>query len=69
MTALQAAMNLSAAWKGTLRHPALHDFYADRIRVIFDDAMPYQLGGEASGYRRELTFAVSQSPIRLVGQA
>lgn len=69
MTALQAAMNIVSAWKGTLRHPALHDYYADRVRVVFDDAMPYQLGGEASGYKRELTFSVSQSPIRLVGQA
>ena len=69
MTAVQAAMNIGAAWKGTLQHHGLHDFYADRVRVVFDNAMPYQLGGEASGYKRELTFGVSQSPIRLVGQA
>jgi hypothetical protein len=30
--------------------------------------MPYQLGGEASGYRKEITFAVNELPIELVSQ-
>jgi diacylglycerol kinase family enzyme len=69
LTATQAAVNVVPAWKGTLQHEGLHDFYADRVRVIFDDAMPYQLGGEASGYRRELNFSLTETPLRLVGQA
>ena len=68
-TALQAGLNLRRVWNGSIRHPDLHDFYADRIRVVFDDAMPYQLGGEASGYRKELTFSVTEFPVNLVANA
>jgi diacylglycerol kinase family enzyme len=69
LTPLQACLHAGAAWRGTLHHPALHDFYADRVRVVFDEAMPYQLGGEASGYRKELVFTLTPSPVRFVGRA
>ncbi|MCK6503853.1 diacylglycerol kinase [Myxococcota bacterium] len=65
----QVARALPDAWRGTLQHPALQDWYADRVRLVFDDAMPYQLGGEARGYRRELTFSLAAFPVTLVGQA
>ena len=69
MSPLQCAMNFPAAWRGTLQHSGLYDFYADRVRVQFEDAVPYQLGGDARGYRRELTFELARFPVRMVGQA
>jgi len=66
---LQSLRHLPAAWKGTLDTPRLTDLYADRVRVVFDTAMPWQLAGEAQGYRRELTFGIAEMPITLVGQA
>jgi diacylglycerol kinase family enzyme len=68
MSAFQMVNNLYAAWSGELRHPNIHDFYADRVRVICEDAMPYQLGGEAAGYRKEVTFSVSEQPVDLIGR-
>jgi diacylglycerol kinase family enzyme len=68
-TALEAGLNLRKIWNGTVHHPRLHDFYVERVRVRFDDAMPYQLGGEASGYRREITFGVAEYPVNLVANA
>lgn len=65
----EVARNLLAAWDGSLRHPALHDFWVDRVRMVFDQAMPYQLGGDARGYRREMTFGLAEHPVRLIGQA
>lgn len=69
LSPLESLANVVPAWKGTLQHEKLTDFYADRVRVIFDDAMPYQLGGDARGYRRELTFSLSSFPVNLVGHA
>jgi diacylglycerol kinase family enzyme len=60
MAPWEIAYNIYPCWNGTLRHPKLIDYYADRVRVIFDEAMPYQLGGEASGYRKEVTFSLKQ---------
>lgn len=69
MSAIQAAVNFPAAFRGTLQHRGLFDFYADRVRVRFADAMPYQLGGDARGYRQELTFGLARFPVTMVGQA
>ncbi|RME28126.1 MAG: diacylglycerol kinase [Deltaproteobacteria bacterium] len=69
LTPLEAARNLVPLWKGTLRHERLQDFWVDRVRLVFDEAMPYQLGGEARGYRQEMTFGLAEHPVTLVGQA
>ena len=69
MNIAQCAVNVWAAWSGKLRHPQMHDYYVDRVRVIFEDSMPYQFGGEAMGYRKEITFSLSEVPIQMIGQA
>lgn len=63
------ARHLPEVWKGTVQHPDLHDFWVERVRMVFDDAMPYQLGGDARGWRREMTFGLAMMPVTLVGQA
>ena len=69
MSSLAAAANLWPAWQGRLDHPGRHDFHVDRVRVLFEGAMPYQVGGEAQGYRKELVFGLSSHPITLVSRA
>ena len=66
MSPVQIATNIWPAWNGNLRHQGLHDYYVDRVRVIFEDAVPYQFGGEAMGYRNEITFSLSKKPIQLI---
>ncbi len=68
MSAIQMALNVPAVWKG--QTPAgILDFYADKVRVQAAGDMPYQLGGEARGYRNEVTFSMAECPVTLVGQA
>jgi diacylglycerol kinase family enzyme len=67
MSALQMARSVPAVWKGGTPS-GIFDFYVDRVRVQFEDAMPYQLGGEAKGYRRDITFSMAELPVTLVGQ-
>ena len=69
MSILQCAYNIFPAWNGKLNHPKMHDYYVDRVRVIFEDAMPYQFGGEAMGYRKEITFSLAKYPVQMIGQA
>ena len=68
LSLIEIAWHLSAAWRGALQHSRVHDFYADRIRVRCEDAMPYQLAGEACGYRQEMTFSMIRSPVNLIAQ-
>ena len=67
--ALDAVKQIPELWKGTFAHPALQDFHAERVRLVFDQAMPYQLGGDPRGYRRELALGLSELPVNLVGEA
>jgi diacylglycerol kinase family enzyme len=68
MSPLRMAMKVPMVWKGGTPDGVL-DFYADRVGVQFAEDMPYQLGGEAKGYRREVVFSMAKSPVTLVGQA
>jgi diacylglycerol kinase family enzyme len=69
MSPMQIALNIFSCWNGNIRHPQLLDYYADRVRVVFEDTMPYQLGGEASGYRKEITFSLSSNPTPMLSHA
>ena len=69
MNAAQCVWNLVSVFRGRCAHPGLHDFLLDRVRVRFDDAVPYQLGGDAKGYRQEMTFSLARYPVTMVGQA
>jgi len=68
MGPLKMAWHMPTVWKGGTPN-GITDYYVDRVRIRFEDAMPYQLGGEAKGYRREVTFSLASYPINLVGQA
>lgn len=58
--------SLPKLWSGSLRHEAIRDFHADRVHIRFSEPMPYQLAGEARGYREELTVGMSRRAIDLV---
>lgn len=68
MGPIQMAVNIAKVWRGE-SPPGIHDFFADQVHVEYKDAMPYQLGGEAMGYRNEVTFSLASYPVKLLGQA
>ncbi len=69
LTAFESGLHFAACARGTLQHERLHDYYVQRVRVRFSHAMPYQLGGDAKGYRNDLSFAISETPVTFVGRA
>jgi diacylglycerol kinase family enzyme len=70
LTPWECVKNMLPAVRGTLQHPTkVHDFYVDRIRVIFNEAMPFQLGGDPKGYRDELVFGLSEHSFNFIGRA
>lgn len=66
MTAFEIANNIYSAWNGKIRHPGLIDFYVDKVHVEIETDIPYQLGGEAAGYRKEMTFSLANTPTNMV---
>jgi diacylglycerol kinase family enzyme len=59
-------LNLRRIWSGGFSHEGLLDFHADRVALRFERPMPLQVGGDAEGWRDELTFAMAASPVEIV---
>ena len=58
--------NIPRIWSGRFAHEGLLDFHADRVAIRFERPMPLQIGGDAEGWRDELTFGMAASPVELV---
>ncbi len=59
-------LQMRQLWKGTLRHPGFVDFNVDKVHLELSEPMPYQLAGEAMGYRDQLTVGLSGNSVDLV---
>jgi len=59
-------LNLGSIWAGDFTHPGLLDFHADRVALRFEKPMPLQVGGDAEGWRDELTFGMASEPVEMV---
>ncbi len=59
-------LNLPRIWSGGFAHEGLLDFHADRVALSFERPMPLQIGGDAEGWRDELTFGMAANPVEIV---
>jgi diacylglycerol kinase family enzyme len=59
-------LNLPRIWSGGFAHEGLLDFHADRVALRFERPMPLQIGGDAEGWRDELTFSMAANPVEIV---
>jgi diacylglycerol kinase family enzyme len=59
-------MNLGRIWSGEFTHEGLLDFHAERVALRFERPMPLQVGGDAEGWRDEITFSMSSKAVEIV---
>jgi diacylglycerol kinase family enzyme len=59
-------LNLGNIWSGQFSHPGLLDFHADRVSLRFERPMPLQIGGDAEGWREEVSFGMAANPVEIV---
>jgi diacylglycerol kinase family enzyme len=59
-------LNLHKIWSGDFCHEGLLDFHADRVALRFEKPMPLQVGGDAEGWREEVTFGMAARPVEMV---
>jgi diacylglycerol kinase family enzyme len=53
-------------WQGTFRHPKLFDYLVKDVEIEANTSLPYQLAGDAMGYKKSLVFKVSDRPVEMV---
>ena len=61
-----AVGNLPALWRGAFEHDELRDYFATHVLLQFNEDMPFQIGGDAEGWRREAEFELSKASVQLV---
>lgn len=61
----QILANLPGLWKGTWFPEGLHDFLATDVTVRFSRPMPFQMAGDAEGYRDEVRVQLSPESIEV----
>jgi diacylglycerol kinase family enzyme len=59
-------MNLPSIWSGAFTHEGLLDFHADRLALRFERPMPLQVGGDAEGWRDQVSLGMAASPVEMV---
>jgi diacylglycerol kinase family enzyme len=53
-------------WRGQTPRSGVLDFQCERVRISFDREMPFQIGGDAEGYRREVVLGMSDRSLELL---
>ena len=66
MGASAAVRSLRKVWTGEWEHPQLYDYYVRHVRIDFTEDMPFQIGGDGTGWRRSADFAISKASVQLV---
>lgn len=52
-------------WHGHFRHHKLYDFLVKDVSIEAEESLPYHLGGDAMGYRKQLYFSIKKEPIMM----
>lgn len=66
MSVPEILRHLPAIWKGRTPTSGLLDFHVEKVRMTFDRPMPYQVGGDAEGYRDEVVLGVDPVPVEML---
>ncbi len=53
-------------WRGTWDHPELHDFLIQRVDVVADRMLDYQVGGDGMGQRSTISLSCTRSKVELI---
>jgi len=64
-TPLQLVARFPALWRGTLRTELFRDFLVSGVEVELSEPLPFQMAGEASGFRQRFRWELSKSSFQL----
>jgi hypothetical protein len=53
-------------WNGSYRGPYLFDFLVEDVQIESESRLPYQVAGDARGYRKEIAFSLAENCFQAV---
>mgnify|MGYP001575677823 CR=1 FL=1 len=58
-SAIEASLHAPALWRGAHPVPKMHSWLLTRCRATFSRPVPFQIGGDRLGYRREVEYGLA----------
>ena len=58
--------NLASLWKGHYRSAEILDFMVNKVKIETEKPMPFQHSGDGQGSRTEITYQISERPLKVV---
>lgn len=52
-------------WNGTIQHPQLHDFLVQDVTIESKKELPFQIGGDAAGYKNKINFKIAENVVTM----
>lgn len=65
-TIFQIVRNLGKLWDGSLEHPGVVDRLVRKVDVHFSQPRPFQMGGDAAGYRSDVRYQMSPYRVNVI---
>ncbi len=62
----QILANLSRLWKGSYRSDRIHEFLCDDIEIRANQKLPFQIGGDAEGYRDNVRLSIAKEAVEII---
>lgn len=66
LSMMSALYHLDEIWAGEFADEHMRDFYAQRVRLDFSQPVPFQIGGDAEGWRDSVELTLSKASVQLV---
>jgi hypothetical protein len=63
---VDALLNASSLWRGTHPLAKMHSFLLTRCRAVFSRPVPFQIGGDRTGWRTEVEYGLATDPVDLL---
>jgi hypothetical protein len=63
---VEATMRMGALWRGSHPMPKMHTWLLTSCRAVFSEAVPFQIGGDRIGHKREVEYRLASEQVNLL---
>lgn len=63
---LPVLCHIPSIWQGTYRHHRLNDFLVEQVNIESEVPLPYQIAGDAKGFRKQVSFTLEQNAVSAI---
>jgi len=63
---VEATLRMRSLWRGAHPMPKMHTWMLTRCRAVFSRPVPFQIGGDRVGWKREVEYTLAEEQVNLL---